>query len=70
MAEAIKEKKEKEFITNAKPKIDLKGAYENPTKKVKFQALDGAKHHTPGKTYEGSEVLVRTLEKLGHAKRI
>jgi hypothetical protein len=65
-----KDKKEKEFVTGAKPKVDLSGAYEEPTKKVKLRALEGAKYHKPGSEFEGSEVLARVLEKKGHAERV
>ncbi|HYG02111.1 MAG TPA: hypothetical protein VD927_06665 [Chryseosolibacter sp.] len=69
MAE-VKEKKEKEFVTNAKPKVSLEGAYENPTKKIKLRALDGAKYHKPGSVFHGSEVLARIMEKNGTAERV
>lgn len=62
--------RDKEFKTNAKPKVDLKGAYEDPTKKVKLRAKEGAKYHQSGSVFFGSEVLARVMEKQGTAERI
>jgi hypothetical protein len=70
MSDEKQKPKEKEFVTNAKTKIDLKGAYEDPQKRVKLRAKEGAKYHKAGEVFEGSEVLARTMEKAGTAERV
>jgi hypothetical protein len=60
----------KSFITNAKPKVNLDGAYEEQQKRVKLKALSGAKHHVPGSIFYGSEVLARVMESNGTAERV
>lgn len=70
MSKEAKNPEEKDFIVNAKPSVDLTGAYENPTLKVKLRAKEGAKYHKPGSVFYGSEVLARIMEKQGTAERI
>jgi hypothetical protein len=64
-ADSTDEKK----IAVGTPKVSYKGV--DFSKRVKFVALEHEtnKRYVPGEIYEGSETLVRLLEKKKHAKR-